>query len=242
MEFSADYIFLSKALIQQKISFENLIVEIDNFQPEPLSEKERSQMAAMKNHLYSLNEGKPKEPLDDFVELQFDPKFQCMNLCGDKFNIFCTIIVLLSSALIESYINYYLSLKIYKLNLLDIFNDIEKIKVREKWLLAPRLFLDSYQFDKSGELYCTLNHLIKRRNTLMHYKVDIKVNGKKVLKGNRFDRGKYNEEKNTILKFCNLPKKLLEHLYSFDKSEETRTLIMTSGLDFDEINDILLTK
>lgn len=238
-QFVTDYILHVRALRRHEESYQSLLGEIAEFQPQPLSDDEKRHVDAMKQHLYALNPGKDLRPIDSFVEYQFDPIHQWHERFGDRLNDSYLVIVLLSAAVVESYINTYLSLRCVSSGTEKLFEDIERIEILQKWLLGPKLFVPAYNLPKDQQLYSILKQLITTRNALAHYKVQYVRDNRRALEGKPLNRCKFDAESTQLLSYCRLPKQLLAHVFRFDKSEDMRQLIMMSGLPFNEINELL---
>jgi hypothetical protein len=254
-----EYQFTVKALYRQEESFEKLVQEMQNFKPPSLTQEQIEKKILYKEQLYSINnvkEGEQLEDLDKFVDLQFDTKFLVSHLYGEDFNYYCTILPLLSCAVIESYINLYITIKTNETNTYKIFNDIQNIDLYKKWSIVPRLFVISYEFNKGMSTGQTLKKIIERRNTIVHYKPELIVSGKKIyfdsklnivhedntieqenkLKGTPLKRGSFLEEVKLMRNCFSLPKKLLTHLFTYEPSSE---LIYEFGLTDEECKNIL---
>lgn len=219
MDIIIEFQFLENALISQKNLFAQLIKDIEAFDPVKYVENEKTKKEIMRQDLYSKNSEAQKKMIDDFVEFNFKPEFAYDKHFGSKFYEYSCILVLLSSCIIESYINFYLTLKIQETKLIEIYDDIEKIDILKKWTTLPLLFLPQYFLDKKGSIYYDLNTLTKQRNKLVHYKPSLKNDeGISIIKGAPLNLKKYKDEIGFIKRVLALPNKLINNLGNYDKS------------------------
>lgn len=122
-------------------------------------------------------------------------------------------IILLTANYTEALANNYLSVKLGERE----FEAVEQVEMLKKWTSLPGLFLTDYDFPRGGAMYNALKMLIGQRNTIVHMKPRITLNGKVVKKGSpskKFNIHKY------IEKWDLLPLHLIEHLGKYDSSHE----------------------
>ncbi|MDQ8195467.1 hypothetical protein QEH59_13610 [Coraliomargarita sp. SDUM461004] len=122
-------------------------------------------------------------------------------------------IILLTANYIEALANNYLSVKLAARE----FEAIEQVEILKKWTALPGVFLPEYNFPKDEAMYDALKMLIGQRNTIVHMKPRIMLNGEVLKKGSpskRFNIHKY------IEKWDLLPLHLIEHLGKYDSSHE----------------------
>ncbi|MFN9229231.1 MAG: hypothetical protein ACK6C7_20065 [Pseudanabaena sp.] len=253
-----EYQFTVKALYRQEESFEKLVKEMQNFKPPSLTQEQMEKKRLYKEQLYSINnvkEGEQDEDLDKDVHLQFDTKYLVSHLYEEDFNYYCTILPLLSCAVIESYINLYITIKTNETNTYELFCDIEKIDLYKKWAIVPRLFVSSYEFNKGKSTGQSLGEIIGRRNRIVHYKPkltiidkiihcdselnivdDITLENSNKLKGEPLNRDSFSKEVKLMRNCFSLPKKLLTHLFTYEPSSE---LIYEFGLTDEECKNVL---
>ena len=128
-----------------------------------------------------------------------------------------TIIVIETCTLIEALANLYLALKCDA----GLFASLENVSLLEKWCSIPRLFNPKYKLDKSRVLYENLKELIRKRNSIIHYKPTIVKSGVTIHKG-KFPK-KSNDEDKLTLTFTQLPIRLLENLKKHDNCMSMET-------------------
>ena len=76
------------------------------------------------------------------------------------------IVIVFSSMCLEAIINHYAIIKLSK----SYFeNHLDRINIKNKWILIPKLILNK-DFNKDSQAYEFLDKLIKNRNDLVHYK------------------------------------------------------------------------
>jgi hypothetical protein len=253
-----EYQFTVKALYRQEESFEKLVKEMQDFKPPSLTQEQIEQKRLYKEQLYSINnvkQGEQREDLDSDVDLQFDTKFLVSHLYEEDFNYYSTILPLLSCAVIESYINLYITIKTNETDTYKLFDDIEKIELYKKWAIVPRLFVRSYEFNKGMPIGQSLNKIIDRRNRIVHYKPkltiidkiahfdselnivdEIPLEDSNKLEGKPLDRVSFSNELELMRNCFSLPKKLLTHLFSYESSSD---LIYEFGLTDEECKNVL---
>jgi hypothetical protein len=154
-----------------------------------------------------------------------NPEFEHISLFQEREQSSFAIITITSASLAEAVINYYIALKLCKMDT-DLLADIEKIDLLKKWTLLPKIFNENYKFDKSSELYDQLKNLVKKRNALVHLKPNIfhgSPNDKKVIKGT--NSKDLNVSFKNLYQFIELPKKLMQHIENQEKDEGVKSFI-----------------
>jgi len=221
---SAEYLILIDALHDEEAQLVLLIDEMASFNPSQLTKQE----AELQNkRREKLKESKPEL---SYQELESHLKLDPTNLFQLRFNWrlerLSAKIILLSSCVIEAAINKYIALKIDEAGDHALFNDLEKIEIIKKWTVVPRLFNKDYRFDKGGQLYQSLNLLIKNRNAFTHYKITMERGCKRILQGSPHPRpGKtMQEEARILMEYCKLPIDLVKHLIDSDGSTTLASL------------------
>ena len=126
-------------------------------------------------------------------------------LLGLRINVYLT-----SFALIESFIDLYLSLQdpIWIKNL-------DNLPTINKWMIIPKIFNKEYFINEEGQLYEDLKLLNTTRNCILHNKPTIEFEDETITKGSNI---KYTEDHDFCLNVVTLPYRLLENLRSYDDS------------------------
>lgn len=206
--FSANYEYIETALLARWRTFYTLAQEMNEFVPKPLSDFAYLRVPEIIRQ-HQLNPGDSTESLITRVEEQIaahaSRDFQFYDRFNKRHMIEFVSVVLLSHALSEALINIILAIGLAHADLIDQFSIMERADFKKKWLTAPKRFADTYSFPKGTELYETLDRLAQQRNALAHYKIDLHVNGDKVLRGSEFEREKFEFETRWIFRFFNLP-------------------------------------
>jgi hypothetical protein len=161
----------------------------------------------------SFNELKRLNPeinsLQKLAETFHIPRFNDEKYISDiQMNIIN--ITILTSASLEHVINLYIFNKLSTKINSEIFEDLEKIGLLNKWVIVPRLFNKEYVLKKDECLFQNLKELICRRNNIIHFKPNKK--GKTIFGFKDLD-----DIKKYIDNCVKLLKDLLENLRIYDK-------------------------
>jgi hypothetical protein len=120
-------------------------------------------------------------------------------------------VVVLTCALIEHTINFYLGTKCDTTR----FEELQWKNLAKKWTEMPKLFAPKYELPAGGELAKDLDAVIGRRNAIMHAKPRLSIDGDNRHAGNE---PAIALDENAFIERCaSLPVRLLEHLLSFDQ-------------------------
>jgi hypothetical protein len=120
-------------------------------------------------------------------------------------------VVVLTCALIEHTINFYLGTKCDTTR----FEELQWKNLAQKWKNVPRLFATAYRLPGGSELARDLDAVINRRNAIMHAKPRLSIDGDNRHAGNE---PAIRLDENAFIERCaSLPYRLLEHLLSFDR-------------------------
>lgn len=208
MEYSADFRFIEFALEGLWKEFNLIVEEMESFIPRPVSDfdNERNRLI----ELYAKhNKDKPTSQIEGLVdgEIQFmaSEHVQFSDKFSNRFSSLYITVSLLSHALCEAVINTILALGLCKAKCEGLFSIIEKVDMEKKWRVAPKSFCQSYSMDCSQAYWETLKHLIKDRNSLVHYKINLKIGGKEVLQGSRTKRISFDDQTKWIFRYFSLP-------------------------------------
>jgi hypothetical protein len=120
-------------------------------------------------------------------------------------------VVVLTCALIEHTINFYLGLKC---NTAD-FAELERSSIMKKWTVIPKNLMPAYDLPISSALYRQLEAVVQRRNAIMHAKSKLSIDGDNRHAGN--EPPGVLDENAFIEQSVSLPSQLLDHLLSFDQ-------------------------
>lgn len=119
-------------------------------------------------------------------------------------------VIVLSCALIEYVINFYLGTKCDA----EKFKKLDRESLLNKWMEVPKRFVPTYDLPAKSELAEDLSKLIERRKAIVHAKPAIRIDGDNRHKGNHplivLD------ENNFIRRCATLPLRLFENLLKFD--------------------------
>jgi hypothetical protein len=87
----------------------------------------------------------------------------------------------------------------------DLFPLIERAEMKQKWLLGPKSYAPQYAFPLGSGIHETLTMPSRERNALVHHKIEVSVEGKKVLDGSDFERKPVDQEVAWLRRFFSLP-------------------------------------
>ncbi len=121
-------------------------------------------------------------------------------------------VVVLTCALIEHTINFYLGTKCDTVR----FQELERKPLIKKWTVIPKEFVPAYDLSPGSVLYRELDALIERRNAIVHAKPKLSIDGDNRHAGNAPTVAL---DENAFVEGCaSLPFRLVEHLLSFDQA------------------------
>ena len=215
--FSSHHTFIELALKETWKSFEGLMTKDKEFSPLPLSAFQELRDSEVKR-LAKLNPGAETGELEELVApgiaLQADPAYQHHTLIFRPMRVVCIQAIFNSHALCEAIINIAMSIYFAKSGTPELFEILEKSDLKQKWTHGPKLIKNSYCLEKGKELYETLSRLIKLRNSYVHYKPNVEVNGGMKIRSNNshLDEMDFSEQNRWMIKFFNLPYDLAEHI------------------------------
>lgn len=213
LSYSAHFRYLDSALKSRWGAFCKLENEINNFKPKPHSEFSDYRSSEIER-LQKSNPDKTKEEIEKFVDEQLDflssAQFQFFDRFHEPFMKEYVIVIMLSHSLCESFINAILAVGLSHVDSEDLFPLLERSNFKQKWISAPKSINSSYNFPNGSSLHETLNYLTKQRNALIHYKIELKVDGEKILNGSNFQPFDIKEETPWVRRFFSLPYDLLE--------------------------------
>lgn len=208
VQYSADFKYIEVALEGLWKDFNLIVEEMKSFAPLSVSGfgDERRKMIDQ----YSRNnQDKPIEQIeamvDEQIEFRASERVQFSEKFSSRFSALNVSVSLLSHALCEAVINTILALGLCKVKCEDIFSIIEKVDIKEKWRIGPKSFCPTYSFDCSKAYWKTLKHLVKDRNSLVHYKVNLRIGEQEVLRGSRTERMSFEEQTKWMYRYFSLP-------------------------------------
>ncbi len=212
---SADYRYLETALQSRWAGFASLAEEIASFKPKAIAEYEEARQHELLR-LQALNPSSTEEELleiiDGQIRAQAVPDIQFYLRFRDRFMTEYVTVALLSHALCEAAINSVLAIGLAGAGLPALFNVLESASIKDKWLVGPQSFFPAYHLPKGEALCESLDYLCKQRNSLVHYKIELEVEGRKVLAGTKFKIGSFESEVQWVLRFFSLPYDLVHHV------------------------------
>jgi hypothetical protein len=213
-EATADYLHLDAALKSLWTQFLKITEEMNAFVPRPLTDYEDERKSKLV-HFQKLNPTHSVDSIEkfvnDLVSFNAQERVQFVNQFSDRFMGQYATVALISHALCEAVINAILAIGLAQSKSHELFSILEKVDVKEKWRIGPKTLRASYELKPSFALFETLSYLTKRRNALVHNKIHLRVSGKTVLEGSKFERLSFEENTRWMRRFFSLPYDLCDH-------------------------------
>ena len=210
---TAHYTYIDQALRARWNSFSALEAEMAKFVPKPIEEF-RPRRDAEIERMRVLNPDKTIEDLSAFVDGQFkfstSPDMQFHERFDERHITEYVSVIMLAHALSEALINAVLAIGLANAGTTELFPLLEKAEFKQKWLYGPKTFAPAYKFPIGSALHETLTMLSRQRNALVHLKIELTVDGNKVLEGTDFERKRYAEEQSWLRRYFSLPYDLAE--------------------------------
>jgi hypothetical protein len=119
---------------------------------------------------------------------------------------------MLSHTLREAVINAVLALGLADAGAVELFDMLERFDIKKKWRIGLKSFAPKYSFPLGGDLDKTLSYLSRQRNALVHNKIELHIDDKRVLEGSGIARKPYVENIEWIKRFFSLPYDLVEYV------------------------------
>jgi hypothetical protein len=211
---TADYFHLDAALKILWTQFLQITKEMDTFVPRPLTDYADEHKSKLE-HFQTLNPTHSTESIEkvvsDSISLKAQEKIQFVDQFSERFMGQYVMAVLISHALCEGVINAILAIGLAQAKSPELFSIFEKVDVKEKWRTGPKMLRASYELKPGIALFETLSYLTKRRNALVHNKIHLRVGGKKVLEGSKFERTSFQENMHWMRRFFSVPYDLSDH-------------------------------
>jgi hypothetical protein len=212
---TAEYAYIESALKARWESFSNLATEFSSFVPREIADYS-DERAAELARLKRLNPNSTDTGLLEFVDQQITARaslaMQFHFKFGDRVMSEYVTVAFLSHALCEALINAILAIGLSAANAPELFEMLERADIKDKWCIGPKALHTSYSLPKGISLYQTLQYLTRQRNALIHYKIDLEMQGKSVLRGSRLEHGSLKEQIAWIRRFFSLPYDLEAHM------------------------------
>jgi hypothetical protein len=205
---TAHYTYVDQALRAQWAPFQALETEMAQFVPRP-AEEFRPRRDAEIERLRVLNPDKTVDDLSAFVDRQFkvatSPDWQFHERFEQRHMTQFVTVIMLAHALSEALINATLAIGLANAGAAELFPLLEKNDFRQKWLYGPKSFAPDYKFPVGSALHESLTMLSRQRNALVHLKIELTVDGNKVLEGTDFERKHSGEERRWLRRYFSLP-------------------------------------
>lgn len=211
---TADFTYIDTALKARWVPFSELVAELNGFVPKTAADFDEYRKIELAR-LQKLNSTSSEESLLEFIDNQIrthsDPELQVLLKFGDRIMSEYVTVAFLAHALAEATINALLAIGLSTAGAEDVFSLLEHADIKEKWVAGPKAFYPTYNLSKGSALYQTLQHLTRQRNAFVHYKIELKMDGKKKLDGSHLDRAPLTTQIAWINRFFSLPYDLASH-------------------------------
>ncbi len=212
---TAHYTYIDAALRARWDTFCTLEAEMAEFVPKPIDEYGSHREKEIER-LRILNPDASVERLvasvDKQIQFLSSHDWQFHELFDQRHMIGYVDVIMLSYALCEALINAILAIGLANAESVELFPLFEKADFKKKWLFGPKSFSPTYRFPHGTGLHETLVMLSRQRNALVHHKIELEVNGTKLLEGSGFERKQYDEEQRWLRRFFSLPYDLAEFI------------------------------
>ncbi len=212
-EHSAYYTYIDQALRARWHTFRELEEQMASFVPKSVDEFAGHRTTEL-DRLRTVSPNIPAHNHEQFVDRQIalharaDMQFHRAFDERHMTEYVCT--VMLAHALCEAFVNAVLAIGLARSGAAELFSLFERAELKQKWLVGPKSFAPTYVFPRGTGIHETLGYLCKQRNALVHHKIDLRVDGQKVLDGSGFKREPYPTERRWIRRFFSLPYDLAE--------------------------------
>lgn len=211
---TADFTHIETALKGRWPSFLGLEKEFAAFKPrtrEDFAEPRRRDLERLK----ALNPGSTDEELLVLIDGQIAAALELGRQLSARFTepimAEYVTVAFLSHALAEAMINAILAIGLAQAGAPELFALLERGDIKEKWATGPKALDATYSLDKSSALFQTLQHLTRQRNALIHYKVELEMDGEVKIQGSKLHRAPLKEDLVWIRRFFSLPYDLVDH-------------------------------
>jgi hypothetical protein len=143
-------------------------------------------------------------------------------------------IVLLSAALAEALVNSLVATGLILYGRSDLFVVFDRMDIREKWRLGPRLIDDSIHADPGDHRFGHLKELIELRNAFMHSKIDIVASDQAAkIKGTSHHQIMIDPKgRGSLIEFASLPDAIFDLVIEAIVDHSTRVHLAGSSFRF----------
>jgi hypothetical protein len=225
---SADFLEISDALKSYWDIFMTLETEMRNIVPRPRSDYSQEEENLFDRYLeeqkFLLNNYSEEEKSGIIEAFRMQAKNQIdflsktenqfLTLFQTRFKNLNIVAILLSHSLCEALINSILSIGLTNTNKADLYSILDKVEIKKKWLIGPKAIENSYSFPKSTAMYETLDKLVKKRNSIVHFKPDVYLGNEKILNGNDYEKVDFLEGLKWLRRFFSLPYDLSNFIWN----------------------------
>jgi len=213
--YTADYTYIDRALRSRWEPFSQLAAEVAAFVPQTTEDfaiYREAELARLK----PFNPEKSQTELLSFVDSQISayvssPQLQLHTKFADRVMAEYVTVALLSHALCEASANALLAIGFSLAGYAEQFSQIERKGILWKWQEGPKRFCADYSLPESSSLFVSLKHLTNQRNEFVHYKIELEMGGKKLVRGSSLHRAPLADHLAWIRRFFSLPYDLVTY-------------------------------
>jgi hypothetical protein len=229
--YTCDFLYIDFALKSYWQPFNDLVVEMESFVPLPhshFSEQRASEIENYKSFWTSTS-----AELEAFVDQQLEARSGAEAQFNSRFlNRLMTqyvTVAMLSQALCEAGINAIMAIGLAANNSPELLTLLERSEIKEKWRVGPKALNPEFDLPKGEALWETLRHLITERNALMHYRIDLHIENKKILDGTALGSMSVQDRISWTKRYFSLPYDLAIYAQSQLKAEQKGFILMNSA-------------
>lgn len=229
--------FIRSSLSAQAEGLKQLSREMDSFVGISDAEKQELRQKLLTNygpHNSHLTVTDLESFVDKQVEALTEERHAFMRKFSTPFMNLGVPIVLLSSALAEALINSLVATGLIMSSRSELFPVFDRMEIREKWKLGPKLFMDNINVDHGNHLFGRLKDLVDLRNAFTHSKIDItSADETSKIRGTSHRKIMINDHgRNSLLDFSTLPDAIFDLVVNSVDDQMVRFHLASSGFRF----------
>ena len=110
---------------------------------------------------------------------------------------------------------------------MEVFEVMEKLTLKQKWTIGPKIFCSEYLLQKSNHLHGELFLLCRRRNAYTHSKITLRDDSNKILLSGSLEQGMRMDSvgRKQLKRFLTLPYELFDHLLDQIRQPELKWML-----------------
>lgn len=202
----AEFLYIQNSLHEEWSRFLALEQQIRGFKPKPREER-LAELAPEIGRVERTVEGEAsvlKGQLAGYEE-RVSEAGQLREIFAPRFMQHHVVVVILTHALCEGLINAVLAVGLARAAVFDIFSVLEKADFLDKWCRAPKVIAADYHYPNGSAIDESLRRLNSQRNRIVHYKVQLDINDRRIHKGTALEITTFEAELQWLRRFYSLP-------------------------------------